>query len=131
MKDPWETASAAKVPVHEVADIAGGALGATDGYQVWLRSDLTWVEARCTLAHELVHVELGHVGCQPPIVEARVEREAARRLIPLEALVDVLRWARTVCEAAEALDVEQDVLMTRLNCLNHRERGVVKMLLDE
>lgn len=41
-------------------------------------------ERRCTLTHELIHIECGHSGCQPPAVELEVRVEAARRLIPLD-----------------------------------------------
>ena len=42
-----------------------------DGHStIWLDQRLTVVEARCALAHELVHLELGHDGHQPSAIEA-------------------------------------------------------------
>ena len=56
--------------------------GATDGEHVWLRSDMTQVERRCVLAHELEHLRRDHRECQPPAVERVVEHYAARWLLP-------------------------------------------------
>lgn len=54
----------------------------TDGRAtIWLDTGLTQAEARCALTHELIHLEHGHDGHQEPRIEARVRREAARRLV--------------------------------------------------
>lgn len=64
-----------------------------------LRSDLSWVERRCTLAHELGHATLDHLIPAPAWLEARQEREAdewaARQLIsPVE-----YKAAEMLCDA--------------------------------
>lgn len=59
-----------------------GVLGATDGTRIWMIPRQLQAERRCTLTYELVHIERGHVGCQPPAIEAAVHAEVARRLIP-------------------------------------------------
>lgn len=46
-----------------------------------LDSRLTWVEARCTLAHEYCHYVAGHECSQDAHVEARVDEQAARLLV--------------------------------------------------
>ena len=33
---------------------------------IWLDPRMTQAERRCALTHELVHLEHGHRGCQPP-----------------------------------------------------------------
>lgn len=48
---------------------------------IWLRRDLTDAEARSLLAHELGHCYYGDDGPQPPDIEARAWRWAARLLI--------------------------------------------------
>lgn len=48
---------------------------------IWLRRDLTAAESRSLLAHELGHHHYGDAGTQPPHVEARAWRWAARILI--------------------------------------------------
>lgn len=106
-------------------------LGVTDGQDVWLDADMTQAERRCTLVHETIHIERGHRGCQPPAVEASVEREAARRLIPVQALGEALAWARSEAEAAEELWVDVATLRVRLASLNHFERGYLRRRLEE
>ena len=106
-------------------------LGATDGQDVWLDADMTQAERRCTLMHELIHIERGHHGCQPPAVEASVERAVARRLIPVQALGEALAWARSEAEAADELWVDVDTLRVRLASLNHFERGYLRKRLEE
>lgn len=48
---------------------------------VIIHSNLSDVQRRCTLAHELTHVRRGDNGHQPSHVEARVNRQAAQLLI--------------------------------------------------
>lgn len=52
---------------------------------------------RCTLTHELVHVERGPVSADPRLAgreERAVDEIAARRLIPLGELIDAIRWGQ-------------------------------------
>lgn len=82
---------------------------------------------RCAVAHELVHLDLGHDACADEALEARQERrctaEAARRLIPLGALLDALVWSHSISEAADELRVDQQTLCARLDTLDDQERG--------
>ncbi len=62
-----------------------------DGATIMLRDGLTRVERRCTLAHELVHVERGGGSEHPdPVVRRReerwVDRIVADRLVPEDEL---------------------------------------------
>ena len=97
----------------------------------WLARGLLQVEERCTLAHELIHIERGHRGCQPPRIEADVEREAARRLIPLDLLGEALTWARCEAEAADELCVDIATLRTRLADLTRAERARLRRRLAD
>ncbi|WP_205570033.1 MULTISPECIES: ImmA/IrrE family metallo-endopeptidase [Actinomyces] len=101
-------------------------LGLTDGRTIWLSTDQTVAERRCTLTHELIHLERGHHSCQPPRVERSVEAEAARRLIPTERLLATLSWARSETEAAEHLWVDTATLRARLACLTEAERKRIR-----
>lgn len=56
--------------------------------------DLSQVQRRVTLTHELIHDEWGVPHEDDPAEEARIEQEVAHRLIPLDLLIDV-RCART------------------------------------
>ena len=98
-------------------------LGCTDGSSIWLAVEQTVAEARCTLVHELIHLERGHRTCQPPDVEADVAREAAQRLLPIDELADALAQTRSEFEAAKMLWVDVDTLRTRLASLDDVERA--------
>lgn len=99
---------------------------ATDGMRrVWIDPRATQVERRCLLAHELVHLERGHIGCQPPAVERDVRAEVARRLIPPTELAKVIPWSLCPEEAAEELHVTREVLADRLQELTQAEKELL------
>ena len=90
---------------------------------------LSRVEERCTLTHEIVHAERGPfprwaTACE----EAAVNAEAARRLIPLDALGEALAWSLHPAVAAEELDVDpptleallRDLAAAEVEALRHR-----------
>lgn len=92
-----------------------------------LRSDLNQVERRCWLAHELAHRDLGHDGMVSGKREvAKQERAAdelaARRLIRLPALVNILVWTDDPDEAADGLWVTRRLLDVRLETMLGGER---------
>lgn len=93
---------------------------------ILLRHGLTGAQARCTLAHELVHAERGDVQLSERALNARqelvVEREAARRLISLQALADAVRWSCRPEEVSEVLHVDVGTLRARLAALTDQER---------
>lgn len=100
---------------------------------VSLRRDLTYAERRCTLEHELLHLERGPV----PVGwvaqdEERVRRETARRMLPdVRAVGEALAWAHTEHEAADELGVDVYVLRYRLRHLHPAERGYLHARLAE
>ena len=74
--------------------------------------------------HELVHVERGPAPADPHLrarEEATVERETARRLIPLSALAEALSWSLHPAVVADELRVTEAVLTTRLRALHPAE----------
>jgi len=94
-----------------------------------LRVGLTAAQERCTLTHELVHAERGDFGVPEATLDARqellVEREAARRLISLQALAEAVAWSCHPGEIAEALHVDLGTLRARLEALTDDERRVL------
>jgi Zn-dependent peptidase ImmA (M78 family) len=92
--------------------------------------------ARCVLAHELAHALLGHTGCLSGYsarrwlaarLESQADRWAARRLLALEDLAEVLAERPADLEAAaEALDVTAPVLRRRLDGLEPAERAALR-----
>ncbi len=106
--------------------------GDTDGRRVIrIHPDQLQVERRVVAAHEGVHVEWDHdEGCTEAEEQA-VRAEAARRLIPIQDLLDVLRWAPDWLQAADELWVTVEVFQDRLDALSEVERRMVADLAKE
>lgn len=80
-------------------------------------------EQRRHLWHELVHADRRDLACQgSPEVEASVEREAARRAMPLASLVWAmgLEWERH--HVAGLLRLPEEWVQFRLTTAHPRER---------
>lgn len=124
MFDPWGALRALTHITISWVRMPDGQPGRTDGVRVvWLDNRLQQDERRCTITHELVHLELGHDGCQRPCVEYQVRAETARRLIPIEDLCRHAAWARSIHELAEELWVTPDVAQDRLDTLTPDEKA--------
>lgn len=104
----------------------GGDMGEADfeAQTVSIRRGMTYEERRCTLLHELLHLERGPaltttVGRD----EDAVRRATARLMLPsVRALGEALAWAHNEQEAAEELAVDVGVLRDRLRWLHPSER---------
>lgn len=107
--------------------------GLQAGSRIWLCRKLNQVRRRCTLTHELVHLERGPVPTDP-IGRAREELavsvEAARRLIAVPALIDALRWTRDPAELADALWVDRPTLRARMENLDPVETAELEHALE-
>ncbi len=110
------------------ADLPEGTWGLSDGRTIWLSDTLSQAERRCTVMHEIVHMELGQHECQDPAVEAVVHREVARRLIPWERLASALLWARDELELADELWVDVETVQVRLEHLHPSERAKLRAM---
>ncbi|KZE19121.1 hypothetical protein AVW13_11735 [Brevibacterium casei] len=103
--------------------------GATDGTSaIWMEPRLLQVERRCTLAHELAHIDLGHTDCDDPREESAARRLAARKLVDWDDLVDAYRWASCMHEWADELWVTEEVLEDRLRYLHPHELALLRMV---
>jgi hypothetical protein len=127
---PWRALrDLAHVRLHWRDDMPERMRGATNGARIWLREGMTQVERRCTLAHELAHIDAGHTTCQPDAVERRIRNRAARYLLPdPHEIAEALVWSRgDVHEAAEALWVDEPTLRARLDVrhLHPAERAII------
>jgi hypothetical protein len=140
MWHPWrELRGLPEVILDITPDLPSGNAWWSPAHEVILmRKGLLQVERRCALAHELGHRSLGHSGqCDYPDAprqaarsELHADRWAARRLIELEQLADVSRWANCRGEAADELWVTPHLLGVRLDSLHPAERGWLKRRLE-
>jgi len=88
-------------------------------------------ERRCSLAHEMAHIDLGHIEACGGRGECRARRLAARWLIDMDRLLDALRWAEDLREVADELWVDEPTLMARLDGLTDDERAQIVRLYEE
>lgn len=121
MFDPWKVVEAhpyIAVELREFETISG----ATNGVdRIYLDPRLLQVERRCTLTHELVHIDRQHTRCQPLTIERQVRHTAARLLVNVQDLRREMRWARNHAELAAELVITPRVLSDRLECLTEAE----------
>lgn len=87
----------------------------------------TQAERRCTLAHELVHVDRGPAPAgRQELEETIVERIAARQLIDIRKLGEALAWSSEPATVAEELWVDEPMLRARLDGLHPAERAYLR-----
>jgi len=67
--------------------LPAGIAGLTDGHTIWLNPNLTPAGRRCTLAHELIHIERGVIHHLPDVLAAREEHSVDR--IAIDTDVDL------------------------------------------
>lgn len=99
-----------------------------------LRAGTSAAQRRCTLAHEIVHLERGAGDCGQWAAreELLVHAEAARRLCRLDDLAAAIRALGGQPDygaLAEALDVDRQTLALRLDRLTPAERAHLRVLL--
>lgn len=83
---------------------------------------------RCNLAHAIAHIDLAHeatTGVLSRRQELAADRLAARRLIDVRRLADIVAWAESFEEVAFELDVDQRMLWVRSKYLHPAERHLV------
>lgn len=104
-------------------------MGTSSGRDVWLDPRQLQAERRCTLTHELVHLERGTRWVDGR-EESAVDVEAARRLIDLPDLLRALQWAVSydsrparLASMAEELWVDVPTLEARLAHLSADEES--------
>lgn len=127
--DPYRHAEVLGAEAVVSSAVAGW--GDYRGGRIRIHPLLNQAEARCTVAHEIVHHErrddvLGYCGVVwlDSRLERRVHAVAARRLIIVPELVDALLWSDDAGEIAEQLVVDPRTLYVRLTDLSafeHRE----------
>lgn len=135
--DPWRDVRLNWPQVRVVIErMTGDLLGeARDGGRVIaLRAGTSAAQRRCTLAHEIVHLERGLRDCGPWLYreEQAVHRTAACRLITVADLVAAIRelgGADDHAALAQALEVDSETLSVRLAALDRDERRALRRAL--
>lgn len=125
--DPWQDLAVHWPDVEvRIEPMTGTLLGVLAYPVIMLRAGTSAAQRRCTLTHEIVHLERGVDDCGPWSAreEQLVHREVARRLIPLPALTAAARELGAdgdVTRLAQALAVDRETLRYRLAALTPEE----------
>jgi hypothetical protein len=135
--DPWRDVRLNWPQVQVVIErMTGDLLGeARDGGAVIaLRAGTSAAQRRCTLAHEIVHLERGlrDFGQWLHREEQAVHRTAACRLITVTELAAAIRDLGAADDhgaLAQALDVDSETLSVRLAALDRNERRALRRAL--
>ncbi|MDT4891933.1 MAG: hypothetical protein QOE97_968 [Pseudonocardiales bacterium] len=133
--DPWRDLRDNWPGIRVVAEpMSGRLLGELRYPVIALRTGTSAAQQRCTLAHELVHLERGLGECGPWAAreERLVHREAARRLVAADALVDAIREASGTADLAglaRRLDVDCETIRTRLQIVSRTEVARIRAAL--
>jgi hypothetical protein len=96
--------------------MADGVAARTDGVDIWVDDRLNEIQEKCAIMHESIHIERGHSTVQPEAIEMSVRYEAAKRLLPQDALVDGAVCnpeLKSLAAVARDLGVTRQVLMDR------------------
>jgi hypothetical protein len=98
-----------------------------------LRRGLDWAQRRCTVMHELIHLERGPaLSTTRDQDEERVRRETARRMLPdISRVGEAIAWAFDEHECADELGVDVGVLRYRLRHMHPAERHYPARRLEE
>jgi IrrE N-terminal-like domain len=132
--DPWEHLGAGwPSAVLVIEPLAPDLLGetSTPPLRIALSAQSSAAQRRCTLAHEIVHLERGldDVGRWADREERQVHAEASRRLISTDELADAIRdlgGTDDLFALAAALDVDTETIRTRLGLMDLRERRLIR-----
>lgn len=101
-----------------------------DTQHIYLDSQLLQRERNDALAHELTHLARGcPIAGFEDAEERAVNVEVARRLLPLDQLVQALRWSRNPTELAEDLNCTESTILIRLATLSADEVAHIRSAL--
>jgi hypothetical protein len=128
MHHPWRAVRAlVDWTVYWTSDLPDGVDAATRWADrtIWVRVGLSQVQRRCVIEHERQHVLRGPGG-NVLYEERTVDVATAHALIRLEDLVRAAKWARSMPELADELNVTEDVVHVRLRHLHPSERAVLR-----
>lgn len=133
--DPWRDLAENWPELEVVVEpMRGDLLGVLRYPVIALRAGTSAAQRRCTLAHELVHLERGvrDCGLWSAREELHVHREVARRLIRPDDLILAVRalggGRGDTAALARALDVDVQTAQVRLELLTPDERAGIRAI---
>ena len=130
MFDPWQELNARPEVTLEWRSLPAEFYALTDGLsRIWMDPHQSQTERRCTIAHELAHIDLGHLNGCTSGEESAASQLAARRLIPLGRLADALLWSQDHGAISDALWVDISTLRARLDHLRPSEQHYIRGVL--
>lgn len=114
-----------------IEPLPGDLLGELRYPVISLRAGTSAAQRRCTLTHELVHLERGAGDCGRWAAreEHLVHAEVARRLVPIDLLIRAIRDSGGTAEPAALaalLDVDTETLVLRVRLLTRPERSRIR-----
>ena len=130
--DPWRDLGE-RWPEIEVVTrpMSGRLLGELRYPVIALRAGTSAAQRRCTLTHEIVHLDRGVTDCGPWAAreELRVDAEVGRRLLPLPVLIAAIRdvgGTHDLGAVAAVADVDTATLRLRLDLLGRADRARIR-----
>lgn len=97
---------------------------------ILIESEDSWPAKRCSLAHAVAHLDLGHTTLPAGVFERNQEIEAnqlaIRRLITIEDLAAVLAWTKWTTEIAAELEVDVATLTLRRKHMHPSELATLR-----
>jgi hypothetical protein len=136
--DPWLDLRESWPHLQVVVEpMAGRLLGELRYPVIALRAGTTAAQRRCTLTHEIVHLERGVRDCGPwtDREERHVHAEVAQRLVSTNQLVRAIRdvggiqgGPADVLRLAQVLDVDRETMGVRLGLVTQVERRRIRAL---
>lgn len=112
--DPYEHAERLGIEVIHRPIRAATGYWYPEHKTIVIRTGMRAVHDRSTLAHELAHAELGHVGDSPKH-EVMADRLAASNLIDYDECQRTMRWAPDAHRLALELGVSTRLMRVFLN----------------
>lgn len=110
MFDPHREAHRQHIHLSYIRGLPFRGLWMPDVHTIYLRHGMSWVEERCTLAHELGHAHYGHRD-QSPKNERQADEWAAAQLL---GHVDYYPADITVADFCHEHDVTPRILLAHL-----------------
>ena len=131
MHHPWRLLRAMPEWTLLFEPLDDGKLGRTDydAKTITLDPDQLQRQRRCTIDHEIRHVERGPAARGSwwrARDEAATDQESARRLVTIEDLAEALAWSHNLPELAEELHVDEATVLVRLRHLHPSEQGYLR-----